>query len=345
MIGLNISTTDKPVIVVDYEKNPDHDGFFKTIFTYKNGKYLKILIQMALSNPQVQCLDFSTLRFENVELLNSKGQKLRADLVVSMQVKGSQRRAAVALLIEHKSNSDTNMFIQVLEYEAALMRRGLLPACAIMVFNNLKSKQGPITLQQALAKKHPILNESKFCKAFGSYIPNFTCKVVGLGQLADKIRPSLKKDASLTLKVISHTMGCTRAKAKKQRLEAVHRLFELGEALSNEDYEFLISEALGYLSAHNFDIEIKEVRRMRSTRAQSREKKALSYWDIYGLKLAAKGREEGREEGQKKGHEAATQQLILNLLRGMAPKEVASHSGLSLKKVLAIKKQNGHTKV
>ena len=39
MIGLNISTTDKPVIVVDYEKRPDHDGFFKTIFTYKNGRY------------------------------------------------------------------------------------------------------------------------------------------------------------------------------------------------------------------------------------------------------------------------------------------------------------------
>ena len=56
MIGLNISTTDKPVIVVDYEKRPDHDGFFKTIFTYKNGRYLKIFLQVVLSKDQLACL-------------------------------------------------------------------------------------------------------------------------------------------------------------------------------------------------------------------------------------------------------------------------------------------------
>ena len=161
--------------------------------------------------------------------------------------------------------------------------------------------------------------------------------------VADKIRPALKKDKNLTLKVISHTMRCVAAKAKKQRIEAVHRLFELGEVLSDEDYKFLISEALAYLWAHNFDIAIKEVRRMRSARAQTREKETLSYWDICNLKMAAKGHKEGHKEGHKtgikQGREQALREVAINLLHDMTPKKVAARTKLPLAQVLKLKKQ------
>ena len=53
-----------------------------------------------------------------------------------------------------------------------------------------------------------------------------------------------------------------------------------------------------------------------------------------GMRLGVvRGREEGREE--------ATHQLILNLLRNMAPKEVASRCKLPLSHVMKIKKSNG----
>ena len=81
---------------------------------------------------------------------------------------------------------------------------------------------------------------------------------------------------------------------------------------------------------------------MRSTRAQNREKKALSYWDIYGLRLTEEGHQKGRQEGLQKGRQETTHQLIWNLLRDMPPKEVANRSGVPLNQVLKIKKQNSH---
>ena len=99
-----------------------HDSFFKKIF--KNRKYIKELLQVIFPPEVLAHARLDDVVVRDGELITMAGGQLRADLVVSLPLKGdaSGVNITVSLIFEHKSYKDPDAIIQIMEYYVELCR-------------------------------------------------------------------------------------------------------------------------------------------------------------------------------------------------------------------------------
>ncbi len=93
-----------------------HDSFFKTIF--KDPKYIKELLQIIFPPEVLVHAHLDDLVVQDREFITPAGKQLRADLLVSLPLRGDANglKVTLSLIFEHKSYRDHDALIQLMEY-------------------------------------------------------------------------------------------------------------------------------------------------------------------------------------------------------------------------------------
>ena len=116
-----------------------HDSFAK--FGLKNKRRFLGLLKLALTEEQFNKLDTTKIEFLDTEFLKElgflKSRLLRADIVVKIGIKDSDKSLLVGSLAEHKSHSSSekDIYMQSHTYQAAMLTRGLYPAIVIYLLH------------------------------------------------------------------------------------------------------------------------------------------------------------------------------------------------------------------
>ena len=105
-----------------------HDKFFKDMF--ENADNVISLIRMGAPKSLFKLVDWSTLEFKSQSIRVSGHTEKHADLVLSVQLRGCEKKVGIVLLFEHKSYPDK-------ELEKQLARNQFLMICAAHISNNM----------------------------------------------------------------------------------------------------------------------------------------------------------------------------------------------------------------
>ena len=90
-----------------------HDAFFRRAMV--NPKLCKGLLQMIMPKQERELFDLDTLRAEMGTFIDKNLKEHRTDFVVSLKFKGSEKKANIFFVIEHKSYRDDRVLIQLFE--------------------------------------------------------------------------------------------------------------------------------------------------------------------------------------------------------------------------------------
>ena len=155
---------------------PIHDIFFRDIYSHK--KFCPDILQLVLTERELQLLDLNTLNLE-VNTIVNKGQEKRMDLTLSVNLKGSEKKARILFLIEHKSYRDSDLLKQVLQYQTAIYNQTRDPVIPIVVYHGKERKyRGALIF-------HNYLNNfsTSMRQQFGENVLNFTCRFLNIQEL------------------------------------------------------------------------------------------------------------------------------------------------------------------
>ncbi|MCY4643129.1 MAG: Rpn family recombination-promoting nuclease/putative transposase, partial [Bacteriovoracales bacterium] len=102
-------------------KGPIHDHLFKGV--YQGTRYALDIFSLVLTKREFQLFNWKTLRSELTDYIDEEGKEKRADLVFSVSLKSSKKKAKILFLFEHKAQRRRDLFSQMLTYQAAIYSR------------------------------------------------------------------------------------------------------------------------------------------------------------------------------------------------------------------------------
>ncbi len=303
-----------------------HDRFFYDIFHRID--YLFSLMQASLSSELFDIFKWSTLRIESPVAHADEHDRIQADLVFSVALKGNEGKARVILLFEHKSYQSGNLLKQ--------MARNLFMRHIDDDFNSIIV---PIVVRQyKLKHAKPIEFSDLFgevaqsqLKMLNTYALNFKCLLIDLHRLDGEGRV-----AGTNIDLAVRAMSIVRNFDKRRWLDLMDRLV----SVSNEDKQWLFNLVIRYITSYN-KIEADQVLRIE-TRTSEEKQMVLSAVETF----REEGVQVGLEKGLKQGSEQARHEIASNLLQeGVALKKVAALTHLSPEQVKSIEQKiNGASK-
>ena len=133
-------------------------------------------------------LDLTTLRPAPTVFSNDSFKERRADVAVSVQLKGMNARVGIMFLLEHKSGKSNYVFLQMLGYQtnsysvqgSEKKSKSMLYPYSILVYHGEQNWDIPASFQDAYMKGSM---PKSFVDTFGDSLLNFRCPSVNLRKM------------------------------------------------------------------------------------------------------------------------------------------------------------------
>ena len=293
-----------------------HDFFFRLV--YANPLYAADLLSLAFSKKELSLFNLKTLKSEKDTYLAGVEEGIleerRTDLVFSIRLKNTRRKAHIFLLFEHKSYQDPKVFLQLLRYQTSIYSQDPYAVVLPIVVYHGKNAQwnGALNFQDSLKGLTPTLRRS-----FSGDLLNFRCRLLNIAG------PDIDRKArGLTTRFVLLSLQ----KAWSLNDAVTEKCLRLGVQGPKE----LFWNTCEYIQRCNPRYNLSKLKRI----AERILKKGENMKAIYEG-FIEEGREEGREEGMEKGKK----DTAVNLLKmGLEVEKIIKATGLSKKEVLALKK-------
>ena len=316
-----------------YTKKQIHNALF--IKLSKRDDFIKTLITKALSKKELSMLDLTTLRPAPTVFSNDSFKERRADVAVSVQLKGMDARVGIMFLLEHKSGKSNDAFLQVLGYQTnCYLEQGskkklksMLYPYSILVYHGKENWDIPESFQDAYMKKSM---PKSFVDTFGGSLLNFRCPSVNLRKM-DIFKEFSNKFAMLSCFVMKNIWHMD-DNLYGEMLVFIkdHKLYKDKE----------VRDLLQYIAEHNPRYSDENVILNIERKALKKEEVFMEpILGIFNKETFKKGIEKGREEGIEKGKK----EVILSMLKqGFDLNAVTKAAGLSKAEVNKIKASIKH---
>ena len=314
-----------------------HDNFFKDIFEEPDN--VISLIRAGAPKPLFKLVDWSTLEFKS-QSIRAPGQTERhADLVLSVQLRGCEKKAGIVLLFEHKSYPDK-------ELEKQLARNQFL----FYIQDQFESLIVPIVVSQEPSPDRP---RAQFINLFADEVPprsltvlskysvNFQCVVINVNKL---VREGLAKGTRID--AVIRAMAKVRSFASDDLPDIVRGLLHVPAA----DRESMSKLVFGYICDYNAHITEDDIKNLKT---ETQEEQQVVYSAVEAIREEGRQevrqevysaveafREEGRVEGLEKGRVEGIQEVAANMLhKGMGLEEVVEVTKLSRDQVETLRQK------
>ncbi len=316
----------------------------------KHPKRFKDFIKFSLAKDQFNAFEFNRLEFIKTDFLDQKLggriEECRSDVIAKVGVKGMKMQGLVGVIIEHKSfkQSQKQLFLNVLDYNVALLKSGTYPVMTIFLLHNDASSHTASDLQGAFNWT------PEMRKVFGDLGLNFGVIVIDLNKISED---------DIWNKAGSIAALCYALKfAKNMTKDKIRSILKL----CRRDSEDVISyrEYAGFLSEYMFQtadypkeilykieqeiITNKEEIIMPSTYSRAIQEgmeKGMEKGREEGMeKGMERGMEKGMERGMEKGRQEGLKEVALNLLKSghVDIQAICKATGLSKQEVSDLQK-------
>lgn len=284
---------------------------------------------MILPPRQLRLFDWKSLKSEMNTLIDAQGSEKRLDLLFSVKIKGSRKKAKIMLLVEHKSYKTSHVLKQMLGYQAVVYERQDEAILPILFYHGKdKNYKGPLTFQDSL---------NDFPKDFKKNVLNFTCLFVNL-QSVNLGRKTARLISNPILYILKEIWSLDE--------KVIENLFQIAQEVGDvKKRSFMMDRAMDYVNKKDPRFTLKKLAQIEE-RIVTDEKERIMPPLQYSLdrereKGLKKGRREGLEEGIVEGiakglHKAARKMLQ----EGLDLEMVCKYTDLSMEEVKKLLKEN-----
>ncbi len=279
-----------------------HDKIFKRFFSIP--AFAKELVCLMFSKMELIKFDLSRLRVEKDSWINKM-----ADLVLSLPFKDHpDKRFMLFILLEHKSQYDPLMWIQLFFYQAGLYdhtrKQGwpFMPIVPAVFYHGREPWKGPTDFQEGLW--------GNILKKFGNlthFMINYNIKLLSTHD--PEVRRAME-DKSLKSRAVLNLMG--KIWDLRDSPEELKKTVALFGELSGEREDFIL-HVLDYLESMKV-VTVKSWQELEKELVLEGTFKKGGFMDIRE-EIRQKGRLEGRQEGMQQGMQQKQQQVVLNMLK------------------------------
>ena len=275
------------------------------------------LFHLVLSKREFELFNWKTLHCELTDYVDEEWREKRTDLIFSVALKNSQKRAKILFLLEHKGQTDKTLFPQLLAYQSAMYSRQNYPVIPILIYQGRGPYKGPRDFHAHLKALRPSVGS-----AFKKNILNFTPKVLDIQALVSSVTKNL------TTKPILYIMQSI----YRLNTAKIEELFIMGRDIPLREREALMERAVDYIRQYDKKFTWKVL--------QEIEEKVLPEEDriMPALKFSLdEAREEGIEKGIEKGMEKGKEEVALRMLQEKTDlRLIYRFTGLSSEKLWAL---------
>ncbi|MFO7735576.1 MAG: Rpn family recombination-promoting nuclease/putative transposase [bacterium] len=299
-----------------------HDQFF--LKTFSDKKSVQVFLKDSLPEKLTARLDLDHIEFEECTVVDSSLSKNIPDLVIKTRVRSNKDPVDIYLLFEHKAHRDKNVLFQILRYMLNMWEKDLH-----------EKKKPRIIIPYIFYHGKKRWKIKKFRDIF-SNDPEINKRMIDLPfELFDTSRWDPEKSPEdfardIKLKISIEIMKKSFKMNAQTMKEILLTLSKLGffENFDKNSYMVLYLIGSSNVAKEEFVNIIEEVKSVD----HSLEDKMQTLGDIL--------KQEGRQEGIQKGMQKGIMQACRKALRCKIPVEIVSSiTGLSVKKVLEIKKE------
>ena len=263
-----------------------HDAFFRRILL--DCGLCKALLQTALTKREVELFNFDTLKAELGTFIDKNLGEHKSDVIVSVQFKGSKRKAKVFFLLEHKSYKDPFVLIQMLKaeiYSGKEYRKEKTPVYPVLIYQGKKQWNFSGNFQDAELRGFPLAARKVLKKRF----IDFTCSYLNLQKL--NIRRKTNHSALKLALFVMKNIWIINDKIVKQ-------VILMAKDLVQEEQD-LIHDILSYITKYDKRYSHREkILELEDSVLEEEEKFMKTVlttpWED---KAEKKGKREGRREG------------------------------------------------
>ena len=292
-----------------------HDRFFKARFGQID--HMRGLLRGFLPAALSRALDYDSLDYLDTEKIGLSYEKSHLDLVLSARL--DDVPVQIYLLFEHKSVSDSSVFLQLLRYMVALWTRDQgndkrpTPILPFIFYHGAPAWNVP----------ERFLDFCSVPELLRPYALDFSPLVLDTGRVSDQeIRRAVNHlGAAASLIALKHIFD-------KSYLEYAMALEPLGPELDSGTFQSVLNYLLIYREIE--DPKVTEIISETLHRSERMPNIVEKWMDV--------GRQEGIQKGIQEGRQEGRQESIEKLLRRkiLTPSEIASVLEVDLAWVLEI---------
>ena len=303
---------------------------------YSKERYVLDLFRLVLTSEEFDLFDWKTLQSKVTVFVDKVFREQRADVIFSVKMKDSDEIVEIIFLFEHKSYNDSDIFLQLLKYQASIYekdskdvksgkRKAPSIVIPVLVYSGKSAWNLPLSFHDYLNFKSLELK-----KAFGENVLNYKYRLLNLNDLG--MAELSSKD------LLSGTILFILRSVWNLDEQVIRDLFKLSNKLANkEDRIFLMERAVDCVRlcdpsfTWNILQEIEE-------KNVSEEKRTMPALQMMRDRIRQEARQEGLQKGLQEGLQEGLQKVAVNLLKttNMDIQAISKATGLSEKEVLQI---------
>ena len=299
------------------EKPAIHDLLFKEIFS--NKKFAKELFSLLLTSKEMKLFNWGSLTEEKDNFKNK-----RADLIFSVQLKNSpSTKAFIFLLLEHKSQKDSLLPLQLLEYQTLLYsysqrtKGRLLPIIPFVFYHGKKPWNKAVLFQDIFEKS---LFSKEFNKCFGKNVLNFHIRVLDINAPGmEKKVQNLK--SCLVLEVLRRTWDFPLSQSE------INQLLSLLKGVPSKDQKQMLISVYDYCLKRGISRKSLEIAEQTALKTGVLRKGGVMTLLEYTKR---EERRKGIQQGMKKGKQEGIQQGMKKGIQGVVLKMLKNEMDLPL---------------
>ena len=290
-----------------------HDLLFREVFS--EPRYCLDIFRLVFKPKVFDLFNWKTLRSEATVVIDEAMKEKRTDLTFSVGVKGSRKRAHVIFLLEHKSEHDKDLLLQLLEYQVAFYRKNPNdPIIPILLYHGKKKEwRHPLNFQDNIKNMTEGIR-----REFGKDILNFNCQLLNL----HKVNTLRGKAKTLVTKpilfIMSHIWNVNES--------VLAQLFEISKGLGKSERSYLLEKSADYARRYNRKITFEMLGDIEKKVVKQEDQRIMALLTTTAEELKNEGREEGREEGRVEGRVETAIQMLKG---GLSIDEVKKYTGLA----------------
>ena len=306
---------------------------------YSKERYVLDLFRLVLTSEEFDLFDWKTLQSKVTVFVDKVFREQRADVIFSVKMKDSDEIVEIIFLFEHKSYNDSDIFLQLLKYQASIYekdskdvksgkRKAPSIVIPVLVYSGKSAWNLPLSFHDYLNFKSLELK-----KAFGENVLNYKYRLLNLHDLGMTELSSKDLLSGTILFILKSVWNLDE--------QVIADLFKLSNKLaSKEDRVFLMERAVDCvkLCDPSFTWNILQEIEEKNVSEERRTMPALQMVrDRIRQEARQEGLQEGLQKGLQKGLQEGRQEIILNLLRAnMDIEKICELTHLSRQEVLQI---------
>ena len=239
-------------------KTHPHDLFFRRFFSAT--KEVVALLETILPQSILCLLDLSTVKIENT--VTVKALEVRVDLILSVGLRKSKRKAKILFIVDHKSWPDKLVIQQLLKYQLTMIEEhydseeGFLPPVFTIIFYHGRGKwRFPFSLHEDWISRGIFSKED--LEKISSYLINFTPYFFNLSEF-DIEHKAIRRIKPI-LYAFKQIWSLNKFKSLEEKKAALHKiLLSIKKDLKGEEKEYIMDVVLGirnYFLQYNPELE------------------------------------------------------------------------------------------